>query len=261
MSIGTKSLLFGYHQFLLHPIALAISWWKLFGFPWDLRLWVAFVVHDWGYWGKPNMDGPEGEQHPYLGARIMQSLFDRKFRWPERVTGYNRLTVSPWYNFTILHSRFMAKAKNMHPSRLCAADKYVSLILPWWVQLPLMNLTGEIHEYMKGQNGRTGSNGGSQLAWFRAMQSFLKDWVRVYMNTISTDPAMKIVPHLKMVAASVTGLPKPLPPNANEVVSWAQAVLTALNVGDVKRGSPLHSKLREVMIAYRDATTEKSEES
>ena len=36
-----------------------------------------------------------------------------------------------------------------------------------------------------------------------------------------------------------------------EVVSWAQAVLTALNVGDGKSGSKLHLKLRETMIAYR----------
>lgn len=39
-----------------------------------------------------------------------------------------------------------------------------------------------------------------------------------------------------------------------EVMHWAQATLTALNVGDVKSGSPLHLKLREVMIAYRAAT-------
>lgn len=41
-----------------------------------------------------------------------------------------------------------------------------------------------------------------------------------------------------------------------EVMHWAQAVLTALNVGDIKSGSPLHLKLREVMIAYRAATEE-----
>ena len=41
-----------------------------------------------------------------------------------------------------------------------------------------------------------------------------------------------------------------------EVVSWAQCVLTALNVGDVKSGSPLHLKLREVMIAYRASIPE-----
>ena len=37
-----------------------------------------------------------------------------------------------------------------------------------------------------------------------------------------------------------------------EVIDWAQAVLTALNVGDVMSGSLLHLKLREVMIAYRN---------
>ena len=39
---------------------------------------------------------------------------------------------------------------------------------------------------------------------------------------------------------------------AEEVAHWAQAVLTALNVGDVCSGSPLHLKLREVMTAYRN---------
>lgn len=37
------------------------------------------------------------------------------------------------------------------------------------------------------------------------------------------------------------------------VAQWAQATLTALNGGDVQRESPLHQKLREVMIQYRAA--------
>jgi hypothetical protein len=45
-----------------------------------------------------------------------------------------------------------------------------------------------------------------------------------------------------------------------EVIHWAQAVLTALNVGDVQAGSALHLKLREVMIAYRSATRKDSDE-
>lgn len=40
--------------------------------------------------------------------------------------------------------------------------------------------------------------------------------------------------------------------NLQEVAGWAQALLTALNIGDVKSGSPLHWKLREVMISYRE---------
>lgn len=41
-----------------------------------------------------------------------------------------------------------------------------------------------------------------------------------------------------------------------EVMHWAQAVLTALNVGDIKSGSPLHLKLREVMVTYRTSKEE-----
>jgi hypothetical protein len=39
-----------------------------------------------------------------------------------------------------------------------------------------------------------------------------------------------------------------------EVGHWAQALLTALNVGDVKCESPLHRQLRKVMITYRVVT-------
>lgn len=74
MKIGTKSVLFGAHQFLIHPWFVALGWWKLYGFPFDPRLWVAFFVHDLGYIGKPNMDGPEGERHPVFGASIMAAF-------------------------------------------------------------------------------------------------------------------------------------------------------------------------------------------
>src|SRR5882757_8921986 len=76
VTIGTKSVLFGAHCFFLHPWFVAAGWCKLYGFPWDPRLWVAFFVHDLGYLGKPNMDGPEGESHPEFGAKVMGFLFD-----------------------------------------------------------------------------------------------------------------------------------------------------------------------------------------
>lgn len=78
MNIGTKSVLFGAHCFFIHPFFVALAWWRLYGFPWDPRLWVAFFVHDLGYLGKPNMDGAEGEEHPWLGAKIMAALFDSR---------------------------------------------------------------------------------------------------------------------------------------------------------------------------------------
>src|SRR3990167_10895950 len=52
LTIGTKSVLFGAHQFLIHPWFVAWAWWKLYGFPFDPRLWVAFYVHDIGCLGK-----------------------------------------------------------------------------------------------------------------------------------------------------------------------------------------------------------------
>jgi hypothetical protein len=55
MKVGTKSVLFGAHCFLIHPFFVAAAWIKLYGFPWDPRLWIAFFVHDLGYFGKPNI--------------------------------------------------------------------------------------------------------------------------------------------------------------------------------------------------------------
>lgn len=130
MKIGTKSLLFGAHQFLLHPLFLALAWRKLYGAPLDPRLWVAFLVHDWGYWGCPNMDGDEGQRHPELGGRIMARLFGQA-----------------WGDFTRLHSRYYAKLEGREPSPLCAADKLVLIVTPRWAYLPLVKLTGECDEY------------------------------------------------------------------------------------------------------------------
>lgn len=130
MKIGTRSLLFGAHQFITHPLFLFIAWWKLFGFPDDLRLVVAFIVHDWGYWGKSDMDGDDGQTHPELGGRIMARLFGEE-----------------WGDFTRLHSRYYAKREGRQPSALCPADKLVLLVTPRWLYLPLVRLSGEVDEY------------------------------------------------------------------------------------------------------------------
>lgn len=68
MTTGTKSLLFGVHQFLWHPLTVLLAWVYLYrSFPNPKELLCIFV-HDWGYWGCPNMDGPEGERHPERAA-------------------------------------------------------------------------------------------------------------------------------------------------------------------------------------------------
>ncbi len=75
--VGTRSVLFGAHCFWIHPWFVAAAWWKLFGFPRDWRLWIAFFVHDLGYVGKPDMDGDEGERHVEWGANLMHRWFDK----------------------------------------------------------------------------------------------------------------------------------------------------------------------------------------
>lgn len=130
MKMGTKSLLFGAHAFWLHPWFVAWGWWKLYGFPWDPRLWVAFVVHDWGYWGSPNMDGEEGEHHPEWGAHLMLCWFGIK-----------------WWEFTLFHSHYYADRHHRNVSPLCAADKVALMLIPWWLYVPMVRATGEIREY------------------------------------------------------------------------------------------------------------------
>ena len=131
MTTGTKSLLFGVHQFIWHPITVFLAWKKLYGWP-DWKTMICIIIHDWGYWGSPNMDGPEGERHPVRAANIASNLLD---------TRYGLLCL--------YHSRHYAKANNHEPSQLCWADKLSIMYEPWWLYLPRAYLSGELFEYRR----------------------------------------------------------------------------------------------------------------
>lgn len=79
MKIGTKSVLFGAHCFIIHPFFVMIAWFKLYGFTLHPAIWLSFFFHDLGYLGKPNMDGEEGEKHVELGAKLLEFLFGKKW--------------------------------------------------------------------------------------------------------------------------------------------------------------------------------------
>ena len=163
MKIGTKSVLYGAHCFFLHPWFVAKAWNDLYGFPWDPRLWVAFFVHDLGYWGKPNMDGEEGELHPYFGAEVMGWLFGKE-----------------WYDFSLYHSRFLAKRNGAQFSKLCVADKLAIAITPSWLYIPMVKATGELAEYMK--DAERNSNGDIEVqddpyVWHAKVQDYVTRWV------------------------------------------------------------------------------------
>lgn len=163
MKIGTKSVLYGAHCFFIHPFFVFAAWWKLYGFAYDPRLWVAFIVHDLGYIGKPNMDGEEGELHPYWGACFMGFLFGKR-----------------WFDFTLYHSRFLAKKNGAQYSKLCVADKLAIAITPAWLYLPMVNATGEIKEYMKDavvNCAGTIPPNSTQKQWYKGVQAYVRKWV------------------------------------------------------------------------------------
>jgi hypothetical protein len=177
MKVGTKSVLFGAHCFLLHPWFVFAAWRQLYGFPLDPRLWLAFAVHDLGYLGKPNMDGPEGERHTDLGARIMSVAFGKR-----------------WGDFCRYHSRYAAKRDGRKPSRLCSADKLAIALTPAWLYLPMARLTGELSEYMSRAKVRAANNerlsaeerrrvnSESAALWYSGVQAYMRRWVEAHKD-------------------------------------------------------------------------------
>ena len=187
MTIGTKSVLYGAHCFLIHPFFLAAAWLRLYGlravedpyvgsvsiFNW--RLWVAFCIHDLGYLGKQNMDGEEGEAHPYWAGKVILR-FSRK----------------PWHDFVVYHSRFLAKKDGMTYSLLCVADKMALAMEPRWFYLVRVVATGEIREYMALAGARNaeskyaeepqtkyesaGLDLSTRWSWCTNMQEYVRNW-------------------------------------------------------------------------------------
>lgn len=176
MRIGTKSILFGAHAFWLHGWFVAAAWWRLYGFPKQLWLWVAFFVHDIGYWGKADMDGKEGESHPLVGAQLLYNaeFYLVKFlKWQ----GVNARVTGSWGNEVLLHSRFWARQRGTLPSDLCRADKYSITLVPWWLYVPMTSFTGEIHEYAnQAKHHSDMSRTHPNTAWNSVTWSARKKW-------------------------------------------------------------------------------------
>lgn len=129
MNVGTKSILFGVHQFIIHPVSVFLAWHELYGWP-NWKETVCIFIHDWGYWGCHDMDGEEGKRHPEWAAG-----------WAARHLGIH------WYHVCLYHSRYYAKLLRSEPSQLCWADKLSCKYDPWWLYLPRAILSGEIKEY------------------------------------------------------------------------------------------------------------------
>jgi hypothetical protein len=207
MKVGTKSVLFGAHCFIIHPFFVMVAWIKLYGWPWHPAIWLSFFFHDLGYLGKPNMDGEEGERHVELGAKIL-SIFDYRFMFKNthkvyrdypyytdlgykvvfEFLGYTlaKRNTKKWANFSRYHSRFYAKRDKVSYSRLCVADKLAIVLEPYWLYLPRVRWSGEIKEYMAKANvGKYDSQGlsvESQRLWFDSVCSYLGKWVKEHKD-------------------------------------------------------------------------------
>ena len=130
MRTGTKELLFGYHHFLLHPVCVILAWRRLYGEWPRWREAVCILIHDWGYWGKPNVEGAEGTAHPEFGARIANALFGREYR-----------------DLVRCHSRRHARAYGREPSRLCRPDKLAITYCPLALFVLLTRMSGAWREW------------------------------------------------------------------------------------------------------------------
>lgn len=141
MNVGTKSVLFGVHNFLWHPLTVGMSWFALYGKAPRWHEWVAIFCHDVGYWGAPNMDGPEGRQHPVRGAELAYEIVYAMCRDEDVAHGAYRLALG--------HSRFFAKDRGIPVSALFRADKACIYFDPAWFYILRATLSGEIHEYLR----------------------------------------------------------------------------------------------------------------
>jgi len=138
MKVGTKSLLFGVHQFLIHPLVVALAWRKYYGrWPQDKAEWVSIIVHDWGYWGCDDMDGATGRDHPLRGCEIAWDILKS-----DRAARQKAATLC------LGHSSNFAMSRGEPVSDLYAPDKLSILFEPRWFYLLRGFASGEIWEYL-----------------------------------------------------------------------------------------------------------------
>lgn len=147
MKKGTKSLLFGVHQFIWHPVVVLLAWIELYGLP-NWKELLCIIIHDWGYWGCENMDDEKGQRHTEFAAMIICKLLNM------RKISYNYDEIPPFnyestcfYNLCLLHSRHYAKSVNCRPSKLCYADKLSMKYEIRWLYLLRGKLSSEVQEY------------------------------------------------------------------------------------------------------------------
>jgi len=134
VKVGTKSLIFGVHSVIWHPLTVLFAWVHLYGLP-NYREVLCIFIHDWGYFGCADMDDEEGSMHPELAGKIARKFFGVTYG-----------------DLCLYHSRRYSECQGKLPSRLCYADKLSIAYDPMWLYLLRANLTGELPMYREASD-------------------------------------------------------------------------------------------------------------
>lgn len=174
MRMGTKSVLFGVHQFLWHPITVGYAWRKLYGRWPSFYEWIAVFCHDIGYLGKHAMDSPSGQTHPEFGAKVARRLayLAARLRGEDHMDSW--VIAERIGDLSLFHSTHYAQKQNASVSALYLPDKACVLIDPVWFYLLRARLSGELYEYVERQNRQQWMFGKDEftprqwLLWYRS---------------------------------------------------------------------------------------------
>jgi len=175
LKTGTKSILFGVHQFIWHPITVYLAWIYVYKQIPNFKETICIIIHDLGYWGKSNMDCEDGQKHPELGAKIALKLLDK---------GKSK----KYYNLCLYHSRHYSKNKKHKPSKLCWADKMSIKFEPCVVYITKAKLSGELEEYRENSKE------------FCSIDKSNKEWyifIKAYLIKLAIKQRANAVPYME----------------------------------------------------------------
>lgn len=182
MKVGTRSVLFGVHQFLYHPWTVARSWKKLYGQ--RPNWWEAITIfcHDLGYLGCSDMDGEIGRWHPIKGAELAAKVVHRLhaiecwLRYPIRTALDKPFRMQSWWvgfqlsnaarRLALGHSRYYCERTHTKLSPLFRADKLCVRFDPPWFYLLRATLSGEINEYIRRSPLKHGTTAREWYCWY-----------------------------------------------------------------------------------------------
>lgn len=174
ISVGTKSVLFGVHQFLWHPITVALAFRKVHR---RMPTWweaVGIVCHDLGYWGCTDMDGSSGLSHPRAGANLAYNF----------VCWFSDRRAYDVYFFCLNHSSNFARLNGQPTSALYLPDKVSILFDPAWFYMLRGWLSGELDEYVMRECLRYGVTL-TEEAWLKNYRSIIQEKLNAHKHNTS----------------------------------------------------------------------------